>query len=208
VTTKGAPPYAVFKFTNDMKMPINKVALVTDNGFDDDKYEGRQVRHFEILVSDDMVNWTSAYVGGKPAGGYVRYKFPVVFGKYVKLVILGQDNTWAQLVEFEVLFDSKDGFQGEETEIAAAPTTYELDNNYPNPFNPTTTINFQVPQDGHVTLTVYNMVGQKVATLVNGNVSAGYHSVVWDAATHPSGIYLYRIEAGDFMQIKRMVLLK
>lgn len=208
VTTKGAPPYAIFKFSNDMKMPINKVALVTDNGFEDDAYEGRQVRHFEVLVSDDMTNWTSAYVGSRSSGEYVRYQFPVVFGKYVKLVILGQDDTWAQLVEFEVLFDSKEGFQTEDAEVTAVPNEYALENNYPNPFNPTTTINFQLPKDGHVELAVYNMVGQKVATLINGQVNAGYHSVAWEAGKHPSGIYLYRIEAGDFMQTKRMVLLK
>lgn len=208
VTTKGAPPYAIFKFTNNVKMPINKVALVTDNGFEDDAYEGRQVRHFEILVSDDMTNWTSAYVGRRSTGEYVRYQFPVVFGKYVKLLIHGQDNTWAQLVEFEVLFDSKVGFQTEEVQVAAVPQEYALESNYPNPFNPTTTIHFQLPQDGFVTLSVYNMVGQKVATLLNGQVSAGYHSVTWEAGEYPTGIYLYRIEAGEFKQTKRMVLLK
>jgi hypothetical protein len=208
VTTKGAPPYAIFKFTNDMKMPINKVALVTDNGFEDDAYEGRQVRNFEILVSDDMTTWTSAYVGSRSSGEYIRYEFPVVFGKYVKFVILGQDDTWAQLVEIEVLFDSKEGFQTEEVEVSALPNEYALENNYPNPFNPTTTINFQLPQDGHAELAIYNMVGQKVATLISGQVNAGYHSVTWEAATHPSGIYLYRLEAGDFMETRRMVLLK
>lgn len=208
VTTKGAPGYAIFKFTNDMKMPINKIGLATDNGFEDDMYEGRQVRHFEILVSDDMTTWTSAYVGYRTSGEYLRYSFPVVFGKYVKFVIHGQDDTWAQLVELEVLFDSKDGFMAEEQEIAAVPEEFALENNYPNPFNPTTTISYQLPEDSHVSIAVYNMMGQQVATLVNSQVNAGYHTVTWEAGNFPTGIYLYRIEAGDFKETKRMILLK
>ena len=106
------------------------------------------------------------------------------------------------------VFDPRSPGTTEEVEVAAVPNEYALENNYPNPFNPTTTINFQLPQDGHAELAIYNMVGQKVATLVNGQVNAGYHSVTWEAGNHPSGIYLYRLEAGDFTQTHRMVLLK
>ncbi len=208
VTTKGDPAYAIFKFTNDMQMPINKIGLATDNGLDDDAYEGRQVRHFKIYVSDDMNTWKMAFEGTSSSGEYQRHSFPTVFGKYVKFVIVRPDGGWRQLVEFEVLFDSKDGFKSEETEIAALPDEFALESNYPNPFNPTTTINYQLPEDSHVTLSVYNMVGQKVATLVNQQVNAGQHSVTWEAGNFPSGIYLYRIDAGNFTATKRMLLLK
>ena len=198
VTTKGDPAYAIFKFTNDMRMPINKVGIATDNGFEDDAYEGRQVRHFKLYVSDDMTTWTMALESTLSSGEYQKFQFPVVFGKYVKLMI----------VRPEVIFDSKDGFMAEETKISALPNEFALESNYPNPFNPTTTINYQLPEDSHVHISVYNMLGQRVATLIDQPMTAGYHSTVWNAMEQPSGIYLYRIQAGTFTQTKRMVLLK
>jgi len=80
--------------------------------------------------------------------------------------------------------------------------------NQPNPFNPTTTINFGLASTGHVTLTIFNILGEKVATLVNGTMEAGYHSVTWNGADAASGVYLYRIQFGDFVTSRKMVLLK
>lgn len=212
-TAKGDPCYAIFKFANNMKMPINKIGLATDNGFDDDDWEVRQVTHFEVFVSDDMTNWTSVLDAYNSTGEYKRYIIPTTFAKYVKLVLLEPTWTnggWRQIVEFEALFDSKEGF-GMAKGIAdaeALPTTYDVSQNYPNPFNPTTTINYQLPEAGHVTLIVYNTLGQEVATLVDGVVDAGYHSVSWNALNVPSGVYLYRIQAANFSKTARMILLK
>lgn len=87
-------------------------------------------------------------------------------------------------------------------------TKFVLEQNYPNPFNPTTTISFNIPFSSRVTLTVYNLVGQAVATLVEGNLSAGNYKVVLDAANLPSGTYLYQLKT-DYQTITRkMVLLK
>ena len=85
---------------------------------------------------------------------------------------------------------------------------FELIGNYPNPFNPTTTISFNLPQNEVVTLDVFNITGQKVATLVNGRMAAGRHDVLFDASDLPSGIYFYRLSAGSFQDMKRMVLIK
>ncbi len=88
------------------------------------------------------------------------------------------------------------------------PHEYALHDAYPNPFNPTTTIGYDLAQAGQVTLVVYNLVGQHVATLVNGTMNAGRHSVVFDATVLPSGMYVCRIEAGGFSAMQKMVLLK
>ncbi len=90
---------------------------------------------------------------------------------------------------------------------------FNLHQNYPNPFNPTTTIKYSLPQAETVTLTIYNMLGQKVRDLVNLKQQAGNYSIVWDATdqnriTVPTGVYFYRIEAGSFAKTNKMTLMK
>jgi hypothetical protein len=88
------------------------------------------------------------------------------------------------------------------------PELYELSQNYPNPFNPSTNIRFSIPQASDVQLEVFNLLGQKVQTLVSGKLNAGMHTVNFDASSLSSGVYLYRIRAGNFVQTKRMLLIK
>jgi len=85
---------------------------------------------------------------------------------------------------------------------------YILFPNYPNPFNPTTTINFSTPSNGFVKLSVLNTLGEEVSTLVNEFISAGSHEVTFNAENLASGIYFYRLKAGDFVETKKMVLLR
>ncbi len=88
------------------------------------------------------------------------------------------------------------------------PTNFSLGQNYPNPFNPTTTINYTIPNRSRVTLSLYNTLGQKVAQLVNGDKDAGAYSITFDASGMASGVYLYRMETGSFMQTRKLVVLK
>jgi hypothetical protein len=85
---------------------------------------------------------------------------------------------------------------------------YRLEQNYPNPFNPSTMLSFALPQSGLTTLKVYNILGQEVATLLNGFEKSGVHQVLFDAATLSSGVYFYKLQSGNFVQSKKMVLLK
>jgi hypothetical protein len=94
------------------------------------------------------------------------------------------------------------------------PTAFELSQNYPNPFNPTSTIKFAIPKNARVNLSVYNVLGQKVAELVNSVQTAGYHTVQWNATDFASGVYIYRLKAdatdgtSTFTASKKMILLK
>ena len=93
------------------------------------------------------------------------------------------------------------------------PTEYALLHNYPNPFNPVTTLSYDLPEDALVNITIYDMMGRQVSTLVNSQQSAGYKSVQWNATNNAgqpvsAGLYLYTIQAGEFRQTRKMVLLK
>ena len=97
---------------------------------------------------------------------------------------------------------------GVESETSNIPVSYALNQNYPNPFNPSTKINFTLPTQNNVKLTVYDITGKEVKELINGEFSAGDHTVDFNAANLASGAYIYRIQAGNFVESKKMVLLK
>ena len=88
------------------------------------------------------------------------------------------------------------------------PSNYQLSQNYPNPFNPSTTISYAIPTRSIVTLSVFNTLGQKVAELVNGEKKAGNYDVTFSASGLASGVYLYRLQAGNFVQTKKLVVMK
>lgn len=92
--------------------------------------------------------------------------------------------------------------------VVAPPKTYKLSQNYPNPFNPTTTIEYQLPLGGRVTLKVYDLLGREVATLVNEEQTADYYRVEFHAANIASGAYFYVLQAGEFTEMRRLVLLR
>jgi hypothetical protein len=90
----------------------------------------------------------------------------------------------------------------------ALPSGFALDQNYPNPFNPSTAIRFALPSPGRAVLKVYDILGKEVRTLADGEMAAGMHSVVFDATGLGSGMYLYRLQSGDYLETRRMLLLK
>ena len=89
------------------------------------------------------------------------------------------------------------------------PAEFSLSQNYPNPFNPSTVIEFSLPEDvDEVLLTIYDVLGQRVTQLVNGNLKAGKYKYQWDASRFASGMYIYELRANKFVSVKKMVLLK
>src|SRR4030095_8914380 len=88
------------------------------------------------------------------------------------------------------------------------PQSFKIEQNYPNPFNPVTDIKFDVPKASFVKLNVMNILGQEVEQLVNENLQPGSYKVDWNASSFPSGVYIYKMTAGDFTQTKKMILIK
>ena len=125
----------------------------------------------------------------------------------------------ADSVDYTVaFFNSMDNcieacFLASNDEINQLPQAFNLYNNYPNPFNPVTTLRYDIPENSHVTITIYDMLGRQVKTLINQTQDAGYKSLIWDATNDygkpvSAGIYLYQIQAGEYISTKKMVLLK
>jgi hypothetical protein len=93
-------------------------------------------------------------------------------------------------------------------EVEVVPNQYELPQNFPNPFNPSTTIRFSLPQATRLKINVYNMLGELVEKIAEGSYETGYHKVIFNASNLSSGIYIYRLESENFIQTKKMVLIK
>ena len=173
---------------------------------------------FDLMVSNDGSSWTKV-LSGKSSGKTLAietYSFTSTSAKFVRIVGYGNTkNLWNSITEVQLPTGSAAGkaalAEGEEEVI---PETFALEQNYPNPFNPSTNIVYHLPERAEVTLHIYNVAGQLVRTLVSGTEqSAGIYQVTWDgrdAGGRPvaSGLYLYRIQAGDFQETRRMMLVK
>ncbi len=108
----------------------------------------------------------------------------------------------------EIEWRGMSGTSGLAKNVSLIPDEFSLSQNYPNPFNPTTEIAFDLPAASHVTLEIYNVLGQRVTVLADGSYNAGQHTVTWDASNQASGIYFYRLTTPDYVATKKMLLLK
>lgn len=130
-----------------------------------------------------------------------------------RLRLVVEDNAKGEYTISNILYDSKENLTKESYEnitlkVNGIPAQYYLSQNYPNPFNPTTTINYQLPKDEHVTIKVYDMLGKEITTLVNEFKTSGNYNIKFDGSNLSSGVYLYEIEAGNFSDTKKLVLIK
>jgi hypothetical protein len=116
--------------------------------------------------------------------------------------------TSSKEINYQLVVGTAEYLNDIKSEYKSVPESYTLAQNYPNPFNPTTIINFDLPITIYVELTIYNLLGQRVVTLLSGRQEAGYHQVEWDASGFASGVYYYRIKAGEFQAVKKMILLQ
>ncbi len=161
---------------------------------------------------DAGVTWTPNMRLSNSFDPHVGWPQQQKMGDYYHMV---SDNAGAHLAWAATFNGEQDVYYGHITLPVSVdgnpggnPSRFWLAQNFPNPFNPSTTIQFSLPQSGHALLRVYNTLGKEVATFVSGNLNAGTHSVNWDASGVPSGVYFYRLQSGQFSQTKKLVLLR
>ncbi len=175
--------------------------LYQDNFYQQFSFDDISLEDGEALTAhtwQNVPNWAPqgtygyiAYCGDRPDTKCDSAEFPFMV-------------SGARLANGSTKWSIEGGFFGEEL----IPTEFALDNAYPNPFNAATTIAYQLPAASRVNLDIYNVLGQRVTSLVDGNVEAGNHSVTWDASGYSSGIYFYKLSVGDKVFTRRMTLLK
>jgi hypothetical protein len=150
---------------------------------------------------------------GAPPGNYTYFAY---VGQYASVIFDESSFPFSKSGADFAKANNNDWFNiGESFETGASPVTQDrvpesfiLGQNYPNPFNPTTTIEFSLPFASHVELVICDILGKEIETLVSGWLQAGAHTVEFNAKNLPSGVYFYRLQAGSFEQMKKMLLLK
>jgi ligand-binding sensor domain-containing protein len=129
-------------------------------------------------------------------------------GTLMCIAIDESDNKWIGTLRGGLFVFNEGGIVSVEENLSVHPTEYNLFQNYPNPFNPTTTIKYSVPQSSDVLIKVFDVLGSEVETLVNEEKPVGSYEINWNAENLPSGVYFYQLQAGDFVETKKMVLLR
>jgi predicted GH43/DUF377 family glycosyl hydrolase len=163
---------------------------------------------FHINTNFKILNPPSLFTAIQP---FDDIKIQILFqpkqaGSYTDTLYISSNDT-SQLIK-KIVLTGQSTATDVEKNSSALPLRFDLSQNFPNPFNPTTVINYSVPKAGFVNITVYDLLGREVKTLVSEEKAAGNYTVQFSGSSLASGIYFYRMQAGDFMQSKKMILLK
>jgi hypothetical protein len=165
-----------------------------------------RIYNYSISISSDHNNWITV-VPQKTSSPNVEWtidEFPAVNARYVQVNFINNNQSnWAGLWEGEIW-----GIELITSVNDNLPSEFLLYQNYPNPFNPSTKIDYSIAQATNVELVIFNSIGEEVGVLVNETQQAGRYSVNFDAGSLSSGVYFYKLIAGDFISIKKMILLK
>ncbi len=209
-------PWAIFRFVDNGLYHFNRIYTITGNGEADEKID-RQATKIEVLISNtgfELADFSSIGVFKIKKPTLIWHKLSAQFSaKYVMLRIL--EPTWTshnfkQIVEFGVS-ENKSGHAvpaSQGADLAAVPEETAITGVYPNPFNPVTTISYNLAETAPVSLCIYNVNGEIVATLVDGQQQAGSHRINWNAAHLPTGVYFCQLQASAYRTTQRLVLVK
>ena len=182
----------------------NNGAYIT---WEDHRNAGNSDIYAQRIASNAAINWAATGFAICTAG-FDQLSPMIVSNGNAGAIVVWQDYRSGNNFDiYEVGFNTT-GLVAIENSGIITPHEFTLSQNYPNPFNPTTVINYQLPKASNVKLSIFDALGQEVNMLVNESQNAGNHKIEWDASALPSGVYFYRIEAGDFTQTKKMLMVK
>ena len=165
--------------------------------------------HWQKIVVDGQNISVTAWADGEAMPDTATYSYEALTStEGPSFIIVGVTDDDSSSIQIdEIWYNDRPAGLGISDDAPIA-SRYELGQNYPNPFNPTTHIRFNIPETANAKLTVFNVMGEEVATLVNGVMQAGGHTVSWNAASMPTGVYFYQLESGNFSQTKKLLLVK
>jgi len=193
------------------------VARTTDGGtswtyFDATPLQGGSLR--EVTFLNNQNGWAVGYSANGPlrtSDGGVTWEIqilsPPFFSGFESMSIVDANLGWAVEAVGRVYKTTNGGVVWVSND-QPLPARFELKQNFPNPFNPRTTISYEMPGDAHVTLKIFNLLGEEIATIVDDERSAGFHTTIWDASNHPSGVYIVRLKAAAETKAIKLLLLK
>lgn len=210
-TVTGDPPYAVFAFADQSVFYVNKFGIKTNNGVAGLKpsvalREARRIRIEAATEGYDDDDFTRVLEVNIKNGDMTYFTLPnIIAARYIRLTILQPDwLQWRQIVEFSVEVDLP-----KSADMASLQQPAEnVVQAYPNPFNAITKLRYRLQERALVSIRIYNLRGQEIATLFDGYQEAGEHTTVWDAGQAPSGVYVYRVSINDQTQVGRLLVLK
>jgi hypothetical protein len=170
-------------------------------------WEAEYAKQYFLQLSDSASGWTNIWQETNGDGGIDSIRVSAN-SRFLRLLGIQRATPRGySLYEIEVYGSTTTGVVSPER-TSGGPVSYYLYESFPNPFNPSTTIEFTLPRSNFVTLKVFNILGEEVATLAGQDFTAGSYRVDWNAKGVASGVYLYRLVAGSFVETKKMLLLR
>jgi hypothetical protein len=205
--------WAAEPMPEDLTFDLGSIKTVGKTKLSFYNWNAGRVYDYSISISSDNNNWVTIVPQAISASNveWTIDEFPLVNARYLRVHFINNNqSTWAGLWEAEIWGTNATVVNPPNNNL---PDGFILSQNYPNPFNPSTTINYSIPAFSFVTLKIYDVLGNEITTLVNEEKSQGMYEVLFSISSEnsynlPSGIYFYRLQAGSFVETKKMILLK
>ena len=193
------PDTLIFDFGNESSLDSLRISFY--------EWQSNRIYKYSVNCSVDSIKWHSIIKNvWSEENEWTEIEFDSTSARYVELILQeSNENTMASIWEIEFYGPDRFYKMNNGTE---SPSSFMLSQNYPNPFNPSTSFKYSIAKQSNVLIRIYDIIGNEIETLVNEEKSVGTYELTWDASNLPSGVYLYQLTAGDFIQTKKMILMK